>query len=91
METLPGKREIDKKESRGEIFPFCPKPMGRSRVELSLAPPRAAERQDFFGKFQGRGFNSGDLRKLRPDRELDPCPRATGPKVLPIRLENRRF
>ena len=58
--------------------------MGRPAVELSLAPPRAAEREDFFGKFQGRGFDSGDLHKKWPDRDSDPRLRTTGPKNLPL-------
>ena len=70
----------------GKKCPFRPDCMGRSRVELSLAPPRAAERRELSGKFQSHGFNSGETRKLWPDRELDPCLRTTGPKKPTARL-----
>ena len=58
--------------------------MGRPAVEASLAPPRAAERRELSGKFRSHGFNSVETRKLWPDRELDPCLCATGPKNLPL-------
>ena len=86
LETLRPQRKLVKKESGGRKVPFLPQPMGRPAVEASLAPPRAAEREDFFGKFQSHGFNSGDLQKKWPDRDSDPCPRATGPKKPTARL-----
>ena len=90
LETLPGKRENRQKRVKRENLPFLPHCMGRSRAEASLAPPRAAEREELSGKPRGRGFNSGEAPKKCYSRDSDPGPRATGPKVLPFGPENRR-
>lgn len=63
LETLPGKREIDKKRIKRENLPFLPKPMGRPAVELSLAPPRAAERRELSGNCAVGGSIPGKRQK----------------------------
>ena len=86
LQTLPGKRKLDKKIFPGENPLKSAQPMGRPAVELSLAPPRAAERRELSGKPRGRGFDSGEAPKKCYSRDSDPRLRTTGPKKPTARL-----